>query len=278
MKISSKFIVFFALILGVLMMTYQLNSNASQTEEWCEAKWVSDSAKLVSNQVANPNYYAMQTQWLKYEPNCGKTVTYITHLALIQMLQKNFDAAKVTLTKVDSNVSDYRYLIDSTKVQLEIQEALASNKELTKTDYSKFESVYLEIVKKYPNWLNGYALLGGMQTELGKHKEAIATLEKAEKAEGYDLYYVYRNLTISHAALHENEAALAAADKAHALNKKTSSDTQLMIAYANASTALGYLADAQDALKLLLAKQPEIENNPEFVKAVENYKRAIDKQ
>ena len=64
-------------------MTYQLNSNASQTEEWCEAKWVSDSAKLVSNQVANPNYYAMQTQWLKYEPNCGKTVTY-EHLAKVK--------------------------------------------------------------------------------------------------------------------------------------------------------------------------------------------------
>ena len=276
MKISSKFAVFFALTIGVLMMTYQLKSVASQTEEWCEAKWVNDSARLISRTLAKQDFDGMYRQWLSYEPDCGKTVTYSTHLALIQMLQKNFVAAKSTLSKVDSKNSTYGYLVDSAWAQLEIQEALANNKEFTKDDYLKFERVYSNIVKKYPNWLNGYGFLGGMQTELGKHEEAIVNLEKAKKAQDYGLYFVYRDLTISHAALNHNEAALDAADKAVVFNKNMFSDPQFVIVYANTSTKLGYLADTRNALKVLLAKHPEIESNPEFVKAVENYKIALD--
>ena len=278
MKASDKFVVFFVLAIGILMMTYQLTSKASQTEEWCEAKWVSDSARLISNTVAKPNFDKMYKQWLSYEPDCGKTVTYSTHLALIQMFQKNFVAAKSTLSKVDSKNSAYGYLVDSAFAQLDIQEALANSKEFTKEDYLKFEGVYSNIVKKYPNWLNGYALLGGMQTELGKYEDALINLEKAKKAQTYDLYYVYRNLTICNAALNHNEAALDAANKAYALNKDIFTDPQFVIVYANASTKLGYLADTRNALKVLLAKHPEIESNPEFVKAVENYKIAFDKQ
>ena len=278
MKVSNKFIVFFVLSVGLLMMTYQLTSKASQTEEWCEAKWVNDSARLISNTVAKPDFDKMYKQWLAYEPECGKTVTYSTHLALIQMFQKNFVGAKATLSKVNNKNSAYGYLVDSAWSQLEIQETLANNKEFTKEDYLKFEGVYSNIVKKYPDWLNGYAFLGGMQTALGKHKEAIVNLEKAKKAEVYDLYYVYRNLTISHAALNHNEAALDAADKAYALNKDIFTDPEFVIIYANASTKLGYLADTRNALKVLLAKHPEIESNAEFVKAVENYKIAVDKQ
>ena len=181
MKISSKFIVIFVSAMGVLMMTYQLISKASQTEEWCEAKWVSDSGRLISNVVAKPDYDGIYKQWLSYEPECGKTVTYSTHLALIQMLQKNFVAAKATLSKVNNKNSAYGYLVDSAWAQLEIQEALANNKEFTKEDYLKFERVYSSILKKYPDWLNGYAFLGGMQTSSGKHKEAIMNLEKAKK-------------------------------------------------------------------------------------------------
>lgn len=278
MKISSKFIVIFVSAMGVLMMTYQLISKASQTEEWCEAKWVSDSGRLISNVVAKPDYDGIYKQWLSYEPDCGKTVTYSTRLALIQMLQRNFVAAKATLLKVDNKNSAYGYLVDSAWAQLEIQEALANNKEITIADLLKFEGVYSSIVKKYHNWPNGYSLLGGMQTELGKYEEALINLEKAKKAQTYDLYYVYRNLTICNAALNHNEAALDAADKAVVLRKDLFSDPKFVIFYANASTKLGYLADTQNALKVLLAKHPEIESNAEFVKAVENYKFAVDKQ
>ena len=121
----------FTLVIGILMMTYQLTSKASQTEEWCEAKWVSDSARLISRTLAKQDFDGMYRQWLSYEPDCGKTVTYSTHLALIQMLQKNFVAAKATLSKADSKNLVYGYLVDSAWVQLEIQEALANNKEFT---------------------------------------------------------------------------------------------------------------------------------------------------
>lgn len=259
------------------MMAYQLTSNASQSEEWCEGKWISESGKLISNQIIQPNLNSMLSKWRTYEPSCGSTVTYVTHLALIQMLQRDFDSAKATLAKVDSK-SSYGYLVDSANVQLDIQEKLASNKVFSKTDYLRYENVYTNIVKKHPNWLSGFALLGGAQTELGKHKEAIINLGKAKNAQGYDLYYVYRNLTISYAALNQNKEALVAADKAVELNKNMFSDPEFVIAYANVSIVEGYLGDAQNALKVLLAKHPEVENNVEFVKAAENFRRAFDKK
>jgi hypothetical protein len=274
MKLFNKTIVF---IMGISMMVHQLAGNASQSEEWCEGKWVSESGKLISNQTAEPNLDLMLSKWRAHEPSCGSTVTYITHLAIIQMLQRDFASAKATLVKVNRK-SSYGYLVDSANVQLDIQEKLASNKAFSQEDYLRYEGVYKNIVKKHPNWLNGYALLGGVQTELAKHKEAIANLKKAESSYGYDHYYVYRNLTISYAALNQNRAALDAADKAAALNKNAFADIEFVIAYANVSIEEGYLGDAQNALKVLLAKQPEVENNVEFVKAAENFRKALDKQ
>jgi tetratricopeptide (TPR) repeat protein len=251
-------------------MSINFQAEAVQSEEWCEKQWVSASAMLLSG--TNPNGAAMLKQWHSYEAQCGLTFTYVGRLALIQIFMKDFTAAKATLAKASKASSPFAYSLDAAKIQLEIQERISQPKPITKQELIQFEASYVTLVKKYPNWPTGFALLGGMQTLLGKHIDAIRNLEVAKSSDTYELSGVYRNLTISRAATGEFQLALESADKAFALNTALTSDSAFAYALANADSALGHLDDAETILKVILAKHPEVRSDPEFIHAVEFYR------
>ncbi len=262
--------IFFSLSIILIIMSINFQAEAVQSEEWCEKQWVSASAMLLSG--TNPNGAAMLKQWHSYEAQCGLTFTYVGRLALIQIFMKDFTAAKATLAKASKASSPFAYSLDAAKIQLEIQERISQPKPITKQELIQFEASYVTLVKKYPNWPTGFALLGGMQTLLGKHIDAIRNLEVAKSSDTYELSGVYRNLTISRAATGEFQLALESADKAFALNTALTSDSAFAYALANADSALGHLDDAETILKVILAKHPEVRSDPEFIHAVEFYR------
>lgn len=245
---------------------------ASQAdEEWCEKQWITDSAAHLSGPTANGS--AMLKRWLSHGPRCGTTYAYFGRLATIQVLMKDFAAAKATLAKAPTAESPFAYSLDAARIQLAVEERLDDSIPITANDLSKFESSYASLVKKYPNWPTGYALLGGVQTLLGKHIDAIENLKRASKTDAYELYGVYRNLTISYSATGTYQAALVAADKAYELNSALTSDPAFVFAAATANSALGQFEEAEALLRLILSKRPEVREDPEFARTVEFYKQ-----
>lgn len=220
-------------------------TEASQLEEWCEKQWIANSAAYTS-QDGKPKGNLLLTYWLTLEPRCGATFAYSGRLALVHVLMKDFNAAKSVLAKAPpTGGSPYAYSVDIAKVMLQVEERIAAAKPVTGQDIAQFEKSYANLVAKYPKWPTGYALLAGVQTLLGKHHEAIRNLKVAAKGDAYELFGVYRNLTISYAAIGDFMSAADSADKAYRLNPGLTSDSAYMFAAATAASGTGHFDDAE---------------------------------
>jgi tetratricopeptide (TPR) repeat protein len=246
-----------------------LSEAVGSLDEQCEKQWITDSGLLSTSGATGPK--ALLRQWSSREATCGSTGIYWGRLAMIHLLANDISAAKASLARAPASPSQYAYVTDIAAVQIQVQERMASSAPLAREDVVKFEAAYATIVAKHPKWPTGYAMLGGMQTLLGKHAEAIKNLERAAKGDAYQLWGVYRNETISFSELEKHKEALAAADKAIELNPALLSDAPFAFAVAISHAALGYLDDASDTLKVILAKRPEVRNDPGFLRAVEYY-------
>ncbi|WP_162255186.1 hypothetical protein [Rhizobacter sp. Root1221] len=244
-------------------------AESAQLEISCEKQWIEKSATHVAGPA--PDVPTMLKVWKSLESECGSTHTYIGRLALLSLMTDDFAAARRVLKAAPKGDSRYAYSIDAARIQLSIRERLAADGPISDREAAEFELKYIQLVKKYPDWPTGFALLGGWQTSIGKHDAAINNLQKALKGDAYNLAGVYRNLTISFAAEGSSELALAASDKTFKLNPSITSDSQFVYAYANASSALGYLDDAELALNLIARKKAEVKGDPEYKKAVEFY-------
>lgn len=255
-----------ALGLGVMSVPMSsLAANALEVE--CERLWITDTGALMSPKV-NAGPAALLRQWSAREPECGSTAIYWGRMSMAQLLANDIPGAKKSLARAPASEPDYRYAVDMAVAQIVVQERTSDPAPLTPEDIAKFEVAYAGVVAKHPKWPTGYALLGGMQTLLGKHAQALQNLAVAEKGNAYELWGVYRNQTISLSALGKHEEALAAADKAVENNRAVLSDAPFAYAVAISHAALGYLDDADDTLKVILTRRPEVRNDPDFQRAV----------
>jgi tetratricopeptide (TPR) repeat protein len=257
------------LLAGFFAQTAQ----ASALGEWCEQQW-----EITTNNVAvefDASYRDAIAQWEKLAGKCSGTIAYEARLATIYALANEPVKARRVLQGIAGKESEYGYLAEMAQLQVETSEALATGTSPEKKD--KLEGVarkYVTFVKKYPRWPTGYAVLGGLQTTLGQHQAAVRTLMAGievtdkEKRASPNLWGVYRNLTISYAALGEYRTALDAGDIAYEMKKGISSDQYFMYAMARAYAGVGNFQAAQNALNLILAKKPEVRGDPEFVDTV----------
>jgi tetratricopeptide (TPR) repeat protein len=262
-----------SLIFSILILSVHSLSHGAEIEEWCEKEWIKESGKILS--VSSSNLDALLKHWKSYEPRCGKTQVYLGRLALIYVFQQKFSDARKTLAKVNAHDLSYGYAVDAARIMIDVQERLASQKSIEEVEIAEFENRYKSLVKKYPNWPSGYALLGGVQTLLGKHTEAVKNLDRAKQGDAYELWGVFRNLSISLTALRKFDQALEAADKAFMLNKSLTGDPQFAYALATSNAALGYFEDAEVVLNVILTKRPEVRNDPEFIHAVGFYREKL---
>lgn len=254
-----------ATYLTVLAMMSACNMSSAQSAapEWCESQWQAISAETYQQEV--PDYLKLLENWQKIGAKCSGTGIYEARLAAVYSILNQIEKARETLQPFQGKVFKYSNLIDF--VSLHIDEAqLSSAGHIDTENVSDLEQKYLTFVKKYPDFSEGYASLGTWQTYLGKYNDAISSLEKSLATTMF-AGGIYRNLTISYAAVGRYDDALKAADKAYELNKKSSSDPDFMFALVKTDAALGDFVASQTALKLIAARVPEIKNTPEFADA-----------
>lgn len=125
------------------------------------------------------------------------------------------------------------------------------------------EAKFQAYVRAHPSVPEARAQLGSLQTMLGKHQDAIASLTAALKSP-MDLSGLYRNLTISYAALGRYDEAMQTADQAVELGPDMFVDPQFIYAAARASASVGKIDAAVTALNVLATKRPELQKDPEF--------------
>jgi tetratricopeptide (TPR) repeat protein len=230
--------------------------------ESCEQQWWADSARFVDQ--ATPDYKTLLAEWQAREPDCKGTGIYEARLATIFTMLEQPAKAHKTLQSLKNVPEPYKDDVALARILAEHQELVIAGK----TEVSSLENVeakYISFVEQYPTSLEGRALLGGLETVLGKHREAIHHLARAthSKTPG-QLHGVFRNLTISLAHVGKYEEAYRAAGKTIEFRKESMADPWFMCAAARAQVGLGRLDDAETTLGVLITKTPDFEADREY--------------
>lgn len=256
----------------ILVMLAPNHGNATKFDTVCEKLWISDSGTLLGN-VGSINT-EMLAQWKMRELDCAGSSVYWARLALIQIELNDLNAARASIAKARTDGGEFGFVLEMAKVQLVVQERMNRAEPLTEKDVVRFMLLYADIVKRHPRWPTGHAMFGNMLTLLGHHGNAVKHLQLASIGDAYQLQSVFRSLTISLSAVGEHEKALEAADKAIVRNRELTGDPPFVYAVAISHAALGYIEDAENALKVVLYKRPEVKNDQAFLDAVEFCQKA----
>jgi tetratricopeptide (TPR) repeat protein len=262
MASAAKSLIAVSLLLGFLL-PISMDAN-SATAEWCEQQWSVESAKAVDRDP--PDYPGFLTRWQQYGQQCSGTVAYEARLAFAYLFLKQPNKAREVLKPLGKTSSPYRYLVDFALLHADATDI--TNGVIKREDVIALEQKYAAFVRKYPDFADGYAVLGGLQTALEKHAEAIQSLE-AGKQSSMDVSSVYRNLTLSYTAMARYSEALETADKAFRLKNSLKLDQYFVYAFAKASAGTGDLKTAENALRVIATKKPEVRNDPDFKNAVD---------
>ncbi len=146
----------------------------------------------------------------------------------------------------------------------------------TEDEANGLEQGFRRVVDAHPEFAEGWAVLGSVQTIREKHAQAIESLNRGLRPPG-NVTGIYRNLTVSYAALGRYDDALGAADEAYGRDQNVTSGPYYMCALATANAATGSLEDAEIGLRLIvLKKKPEFRGDPAFRKAVEFLQARLD--
>lgn len=242
--------------------------SAERDAGWCEQEWLKHSATHVDREV--PDYRSLLTSWQQYATPCSGTVAYEARLAIIYLYLDQTARAEEALRGVVSAKSEYRHLVETAQVLIDAKKRVRG-KGVSERDLEELEHRFLDIVQKYPGHPEIYALLGAMESELGRHDAAVEFYKAAlAGSPGMSQQWgVYRNLTISYADAGRYREAYDTAGATISRRKSVMSDKYFVYAVARAEAGLGKFADAQTALRVIAAKDSSVKADPDFLKTVD---------
>ena len=244
----------------------------AETAAWCEQQWEVVTAD--PGPALQPSYKEMLARWQEYRGKCAGTIAYEARLAILYAQIGDSAKAREVLKGVEGKKSDYGYLVELASLQTELSEILADSRSDKRAKLKQLTGKYGAFVKRHPDFPPGYFVLGGLQTTLEEHREAIQTLiaglnhTEKDKRRAPNLWGVYRNLTISFAETGNYRTALGAADVAFELKKGLTSDAYFAMALAKADAGTGNFKAARDALNVIAVKVPQVKNDPKFIETV----------
>lgn len=261
---------------GAACMVATMSGASESRGAVCEQLWKEESARAYHARP-RPDYGQLLARWLSHREQCAGTVAYEARLAIAYVAAGKPGEARRVLASLRGARSEYAYLVDLASLQMDYL-GLAEGP-VSRGRLEAVEKQFREYVRAHPSVPEGYAQLGSLQTMLGKHAEAIASLSAALKS-SMDLSGAYRNLTISYSALGRYEEAMRAADEAVDLGPDMFVDSEFIYAAARANASVGKIDAAVTALNVLATKRPELQKAPEFWDAVNfvKAKRAAAKQ
>jgi tetratricopeptide (TPR) repeat protein len=242
---------------------------AQEVEARCEEQWITESANYVSNE--NQDYPGLLRRWKQLATSCPNSVVYQARLADIYFYLDDPDEAKKALAPVaEQRNSPYYELVVFASLLADLKQKTLHHQV---TDESAMRGIirgFDAFVKQYPHFTEGYAMLGGLQVLDRDYKSAIENLETAESRSDmtHSKAGIYRNLTIAYEQSGLYEKAYVAAGKAYAARKSVTSDKQFVYSYARAAAGTGKLAEADTAIRVILAKYPELKSDREFAAAL----------
>jgi tetratricopeptide (TPR) repeat protein len=235
----------------------------------CEQLWLDNSGQYI--QKAAPDWAGLLKFWQQKAPECKSTGAYEAHLATIYFYKGQWKEGHDALAKARKNPGSYSNLIEVAGLMGESFE-LSAQSPVDEAKLRELGERTLAFADLHPDYGPGLAWAGGMATALHYHSRAISLLEKAfmlsKSGQKFPMAGVFRNATISYAALGKYDRAYRTAGAAIDENGGATADPEFMYALIKAEAELGYAEDAKQAAQLLAGKTPLVKSDPEFIELV----------
>lgn len=252
-----------ALLAALSMVVPMTNQAVEGSPEWCERQWRTVSAGTA---LADPSARAaLLSKWEGYRGRCAGTGVYEARLAMVLAMNGQFDRAQSVLPPSGAEKGQ-RTLVDFARLQIDYFR-LFSPGQATPDGVRGLAAKFQKFLAQHPEHAEASLMLGGMQTLMGNHAEAVVSLSRGLRTE-MDVSGGLRNLTISLAGLGKWAEARQAADKALKANPGFADDPWFVYAWAKALSAVGEVKAAQMELLRIGKKGDEVMKDPEFREAV----------
>jgi tetratricopeptide (TPR) repeat protein len=250
-----------------------MNQVQAGSGDLCEARWREKSGQFVN--VEQPDYRGLLSFWEQQASDCSGTGAYEARLAAIYVQLNELERAHAALAAARKHPAQYTNLIELVELTSE-SFALAgrAGTSKSKSQLDEFGQRVLAFAKRYPEFPEGLAFAGGVQTTLGHHADALPLLEKAFTLadKGISKTGLYRNAAVSYAALGKYSQAFDAAGAAVSEKKALMADPEFMYAVIKTQAELGMFEQAKQSILVLVAKAPAVKADPEFRELVESLK------
>jgi tetratricopeptide (TPR) repeat protein len=212
---------------------------------------------------------ALPEKWKAQGGDCGGSAVYEARLAIAYGMTGDFDAAARTLKPVHPGQKADAYMLEYARLSVDYLAELALNDDPTEASVVRLAGAFGEFVSKHPRFREAQAMLGTLQTILGKREEAIRSGLEGLDPET-DMSGAYRNLTVNYSALGKHSDAAKAAEMACRLGF----DQEFVYAAARSLAAVGSYPPAENMMDLLRERTPAAAAAPEFRETVELITRA----
>ncbi len=205
-------------------------------------------------------------EWSGLKAKCGISGLYEYRMGVLDVLAGRYDEARtVTQAALAPGTPYEKYLL-----------SVIANADLGQGNLDSSLLRYEALIKKYPEYYDGYAGVGAVKLVQHKIEESIQYLnEGAKRARTLD---IYRNLTIAYAQLGRHEEAVKAMNDAYAIDKSIVKDRESMHAAAISYILLGKLHVADGFLKMLVQADPQAANDPEIRKTMGYVSKKLEEE
>jgi tetratricopeptide (TPR) repeat protein len=248
-----------------------MNQVQAGSGDLCEARWREKSGQFVN--MEQPDYRGLLSYWEQQASDCSGTGAYEARLAAIYVQLNEHEQARAALAAARKHPAQYTNLIELVELTSE-SFAIAGRGGASTSQLDEFGQRVLAFAKRYPEFPEGLAFAGGVQTTLGHHAIALPLLEKAFVIADKRMPKtgLYRNAAISYAALGKYSQAFDAAGAAVSEKKALMADPEFMYAVIKTQAELGMFEEAKQSILVLVAKAPAVKADPEFRELVEKLK------
>ena len=194
-------------------------------------------------------------RWESLAPTCGRSGLYESRLGALYTRGKMFEKAQTIIEQG---------LAQKTSYEKELLSGLADI-DLIKQDWGRAGQAYELIIKKFPDWYDGYQGLGSVKLSQQNFIEAVKYLNEANKYQHH--VTTYRQLTIAHHQLNQHEQAIKALNAAFELDQELIvKDRDAMLSGAISYTKIGKYKVASGIIGMLLEARPDLRGDAEIAR------------
>jgi tetratricopeptide (TPR) repeat protein len=267
------------LLIATLMvegtMEAAYGASAADPSEACDTHWQELSQQYTKNK-SPPDYEGLLRVWQPLKKECSDSPRYWARLALTYFYLDKTKEAQSAIAAAYHSGARLDPLVEL--VQIIVDASALRGGAVNQAELESIERRLFAYAEANPRDGVGLSLVADVLSQLGRHETATAVYEAVLKALGGpspQLVGLMRNLTISYADVGRYQEAHSLAAKALSFDKSLQSDPYFACAVAEANAGIGKVDKAKQILTWLANDQPEIRENPVFLRSVEFVKQKM---